>query len=837
MSGAETSLRRLPSRGVVLWVVLVGSGCVELFEAPTPRGDGGADAARTPADTGEDRPSSDAAIGDDGGAAEPDAMGDVPCLPREETCDGTDEDCDGRIDEGITAPACDRPGVCAALGVSCAGAAGWVCGDPGALPGYEADEGRCDGLDNDCDGAVDERQGAGQGCTVGVGACQQPGVMVCAGPDAAACDAVAGEPAAAEDCNGIDDDCDGTVDEPPPGAGWDPRLTGRCQVAIQGRGVRTGVVVCAADRQGVACRVDETAEEPEACDGLDNDGDEQVDEGCETVQVAVGSDHACSRQQDGAVHCWGEDEVGQLRETPDGRFSDISAGYKVTCGIRVGGPDDGGVAPGAGQCWGLQEILRADGPLVDISAGHDGGHCVVRGGGRAGEVACSGDEPVGDLEPDGRAYQQISRGDHYACAVRRDGGQRPDGRFHGGLDCWGREDRLEARTAPDGQFIAVAAGTHHACALGVDDRLYCWGLAGRIAGRPGGAFPFLPPHAGITHTCAIGADGQTVCWGSGSDPYVYAALPDAFSALSIGESATCGLREGVIDCWGGRAYGTLDVPSARFDRLSVGMGAPYVCGRRAPAPGESADEPREVECWGQTTDAQVPFPAPMMAFSAGHRHLCGLDAAGELHCTGYGGLADVALPAGPFAEIECGYGWCCALRRPAEAGMGGALACWVAEGQEPAIAWRAYEVAGAFDAVRLATNVGCARGLDGRLTCFARGGGAPPAAWWLRATPVLDFDLTPSQICAIEDDGTSETDGVWRCWGDNREFIGRFQAVTSGSGGTCAIHADGTLRCWSGADSTFLAPPEGTFTAVEVGGSFACALGTDGRVRCWGGIH
>jgi hypothetical protein len=146
--------------------------------------------------------------------------------PTVESCNGKDDDCNGLVDENLTSPAnfCTQTSICAGAVPVCGGLKGWVCNYKSVNPNIEVDangqlvfaETLCDGVDGNCNTQVDESFGnLGKPCSVGNGACKGSAAFQCsADKKSTVCPAQADSTKAVDEvCNGIDDNCDGQIDE------------------------------------------------------------------------------------------------------------------------------------------------------------------------------------------------------------------------------------------------------------------------------------------------------------------------------------------------------------------------------------------------------------------------------------------------------------------------------------------------------------------------------------------------------------------------------------------------------------------------------------------------
>lgn len=135
----------------------------------------------------------------------------TPLVPEDSDQDGIDncfDQCPGFSDDLLGTSCAEGFGACSDSGEIMCGGDELVCSSEPGLPKTET----CNGIDDDCDGLIDEDFGVGNVCLIGVGQCQSTGVMVCSIDGGTACSATLGQPTI-ETCDFIDNDCDGLIDE------------------------------------------------------------------------------------------------------------------------------------------------------------------------------------------------------------------------------------------------------------------------------------------------------------------------------------------------------------------------------------------------------------------------------------------------------------------------------------------------------------------------------------------------------------------------------------------------------------------------------------------------
>lgn len=540
------------------------------------------------------------------------------------------------------------------------------------------------------------------------------------------------------------------------------------------------------------------------------------------VGVVAGDEHTCALLADRTVQCWGENRSGQLG---DGTYTDsttpvnvtgvsnvlnISAGDSHTCAV---------LADSTLKCWGHNYYGQLGNGVFTPSYSY----------GIATPVTVTGITNV----------IAVSAGDYHTCALLGDGtmqcwgynyyGQLGNGTFSRDFPYYGVPTPSTVTTISNA--VSISAGGYHTCAVLDDASIQCWGyndygqLGNGTVTYGGIATPTpvvgiadaVAVSAGGYHTCASLADTTLKCWGAnwdgelGNGTYSHSPLPVAVNGISsvVGMTAgryhTCALlKESIVKCWGynydGQLGGSSFLSSAApltvigvSPVTALASGYSHTCALLADG---------TVQCWGGNWDGQlgngttdesyIPVTVNDVTASgltAGDYHTCALLADGTVQC--WGGNWNGQLGNGVFSDSS--------------------------------IPVAVSDISNAV-AVTAGNYHSCALLSDGRVQCWGYnyygqlGNGAATQSWpYGVATPVYVTGISS----AI--------------------------AVSAGYSHTCALLADGTIKCWgvnwdgqlgngSFNDSYTPVLVEGISNAIAIatGVDNTCAILSSGEVRCWG---
>jgi Notch-like protein len=305
--------------------------------------------------------------------------------PKPELCDGKDNDCDGEIDDDPV----DLLAKCAPSGVNvCTSGAELCIGGVKICAGFTLPSPEvCNGVDDDCNGAIDDNPvDAGALCGNSIGACE-PGTLVCKPKlpgdptsNELVCEGAVGP--SEEICDGLDNNCNGFVDENA------DKLPG---VGVPCGGAECGAGVSACKNGKLICETAGGVGTPEVCNGLDDDCNGLIDDNPTDAGQPCGTNVGeCSQGKticvNGKLDC--EDQVGPSDEVCDGLDNNCNgvvdedpdgAGPQTLPGTGEPCPPEGLTLPLKGECkpgktvclGGTFQCLGAIGPQAEICDGKD----------------------------------------------------------------------------------------------------------------------------------------------------------------------------------------------------------------------------------------------------------------------------------------------------------------------------------------------------------------------------------------------------------------------------------------------------------------------------------
>jgi len=250
------------------------------------------------------------------------------------------------------------------------------------------------------------------------------------------------------------------------------------------------------------------------------------------------------------------------------------------------------------------------------------------------------------------------------------------------------------------EFVQVATGENHTCALRRTGQVVCWGPNDQGQMDVPANVQFRHISSGWRFTCGIQLDGHLTCWGRNN--HQQADPPEGrFTAIDAGWDHACGLSGTTPICWGRNANGRAS-PPADVEFTAIGAGAEHSCGITTAG---------DLICWGENDNGRADARSgPFIALAVGIAHTCVLHEDGTALCQGENSSGQSSPPITPFSDISAGADHTCGSLET------GHLECW--GGNASGAAHAIYAPPGRLKSVSLGWESGCGIIATNRVACW-----------------------------------------------------------------------------------------------------------------------